>query len=125
MTAGLGTTTPRCRCRHTSSNTHIIWRVNGSPSDWFPDIRSGFVNESGAIVSTLTIPAEPQYNGTVVQCVAVFFDGSLPEVSPAATIFFTPTESLPDTTHFETTPTKSPPGITEIPTNTPPGITEK
>jgi hypothetical protein len=86
--------------------------VNGSSVGQFPDIRPGFVNESGNIVYTLTIPAEPQYNGTVVECVAVFLDGSPIEVTPAATIFFTPTDSLPGTTHFEVTPTNTPKGIT-------------
>ena len=88
------------RCRHTSSDAHISWRVNGSPVGRFPDIRSGSIDESGIIVSTLTIPAEPQYNGTVVECVAVFFDGPIPNlnVSPPATIFFVQTDSL----HFPT-----------------------
>jgi hypothetical protein len=83
--------------------------VNGSPRGQFPDIRSGSVNESGNIVYTLTIPAEPQYNGTVVECLAVFFDGSPNEASPAATIFFIPTDSIPGITHFEITPTNTPP----------------
>jgi hypothetical protein len=85
--------------------------VNGLPLAQFPGIISGSVNESGKIVHTLTIPAEPQYNGTVVECLAVFFNGSPNEVSPAAKIFFTPTVSLPETTHFEITPTNTPPGI--------------
>ena len=63
------------------------------------------MNESGNIVHTLTIPAEPQYNGTVVECVAFFFDGSPTEISPAATLLlFTPRDSLSDTTGFEITP---------------------
>ena len=44
-------------------------------------------------VYTLTIPAEPQYNGTVVECLAIFFDGSPTEVTPIATILFTTTNS--------------------------------
>ena len=87
--------------------------MNGSSVGRFPDIRPGFVNENGTIVHTLTIPAEPQYNGTVVECVAYFLDGSPTEVSPPATIFFTPRDSLPENTHFEITPTNTPPGITE------------
>ena len=112
VTVELGTATPPCRCRHMTSDAHISWRVNGSPSGRFPDIRPGSVNEDGTIVDTLTIPAEPQYNGTVVECVAVFFDGSPNEVSPPATILFTTTDSLPGTTHFEINPTNTPPGIT-------------
>ena len=100
----LGTVTPSCRCRHMILDAHISWSVNGSPSGWFPDITSGFVNESGIIVYTLTIPAEPQYNGTEVVCVAVFFDGSPTETTPAAIILlFTPTDSLPSAP-FEVSP---------------------
>ena len=112
MIVELGTETPPSRCRHTSSDAFITWRVNGSPFAQFPDIRYDFTNEDGNIVYTPTIPAELQYNGTVVECVAFFLDGSPTEVSPAATIFFTPTDSLPGTTHFEITPTNTPPDIT-------------
>ena len=110
MTAELGTAIPPSRCRHTSSDAHISWRVNGSSVARFSDIRPGFVNESGNIVHTLTIPAEPQYkyNGTVVECVAVFFDGPLPNLN-VSTIFFVQTDSLLETTHF---PTYTPPGNT-------------
>ena len=106
VTVELGTATLPIRCHHTSSDALITWRVNGSPTGRFPDIRSGSINEDGNIVYTLTIPAELQYNGTVVECVAFFFDGSpIIEVTPAATIFFTPTDYLPGTTHFEITST--------------------
>ena len=96
MIVELGTATPPFRCRHTSPEVLILWTVNGSPSRDFLDIRSGSVNESGNIVHTLTIPAEPRYNGTEVVCLAVFRDGLTPtEVTPAATILllFTPTTS--------------------------------
>ena len=89
VTIELGTPPPPLRCRHTSSEAIITWRVNGLPLRQFPKISSGFVNENGHIVYTLTIPAEPQYNGTVVECVAIFTDGSPTEVTPAATIMFT------------------------------------
>ena len=113
MTVVLGTATPPLRCRHTSSGTFITWRVNNLAVGQFPDIRSGSVNEDGNIVHTLTIPAEPRYNGTVVECVAVFLDGSLPEVSPAATIkfFFTLAVSPSETTHFDITPINIPQGL--------------
>ena len=125
MTVELGKATPPTRCRHMTSDAHIIsWRVNGLTVRQFSDIRTDFVNENGSIVYTLTIPAQPQYNGTVVECVAIFFDGSPTEVSPPATIFFTPTISLPEATYFEMTPTNTPPGITENPTSAPPGIME-
>ena len=113
VTVELRTATPPFRCHHTSSDADIIWRVNGSSVRRFPDIRSGSVNEDGNTVYTLTIPAEPQYNGTAVECLAILFNGSR-ETTPAATILllFTPTVSLPaETTHFEMTPTNTPPGI--------------
>ena len=110
----LGTETPPFRYRHMILGASIIWRVNGLPLEQFPEIRSGSMNESGTIVDTLTIPIEPQYNGTVVVCLAVFFDGSPTEVSPAATIlFFTLAVSQQETTHFDITSTNIPPGITE------------
>ena len=111
MTVELGTALSPYRCRHTSFD-YITWRVNGSSLLHFPDIIPRAINEDGNTVYTLTIPAEPQYNGTVVECVAYFFDGSPPGVSrsPPATLFFIPTDSLPDTTHFETAPTNIPPG---------------
>ena len=82
------------------SDAYITWRVNGSLVGRFPDIITGSVNEDGNRIDILTIPAEPQYNGTVVECVAVFFDGSPTEVTPPATILFTTTDSQPGTTHF-------------------------
>ena len=112
VTVELGTETPPFRCRHMISDASIIWRVNGSSRLWFPAIRFGSINESGNIVSTLTIPAESQYNETVVECVAVLFNGSPPEVSPPATIIFTLTDYLPGTTHFEITSTNTPQGNT-------------
>ena len=71
---------------HKNFNHIITWRVNGSPLGQFPDIRSGSIDENGSRVDTLTIPAEPQYNGTEVECLAVFLDGSPTEVTPIATI---------------------------------------
>ena len=68
VTVELGAATPPSRCRHIILDAHITWSVNGSPSGLFHGIRRGFVNENGTIVHTLTIPAEPQYNGTVVEC---------------------------------------------------------
>ena len=97
ITVELGTATPPYRCRHTSSGAIITWLVNNILlSGQFRDIRSLSINEDGIIVYTLTIPAEPQYNGTVVECVAIFLDGSPTEVSPAATLLLIPTDSLPD-----------------------------
>ena len=112
VTVELGTAIPPCRCRHTSSGANIAWLVNGSPAGQFPDITSGSMNEDGNTVYTLTIPAEPQYNGTVIACIAFFHNGSPTEVTPTATILLTPTDSLQGTTHYEITQTSTPPGIT-------------
>ena len=74
--------------------------MNGSPLGQFPDIRSGSVIENDNIVYTLTIPAELQYNGTEVECVAFFINGSPTEESPPATLLFTPTTRPPgDSVH--------------------------
>ena len=105
VTVELGTT-PLLRCRHVSQGANISWLVNGSSVEQFPRIRSGSVNEYGNIVYTLTIPAEPQYNGTEIVCLAVFYERDPIgfEATPTATIFIIPTDSLPDTTHFDIIP---------------------
>ena len=69
------------RCQHQSADV-ISWRVNGSSVRQFPDITTGSINENGAIVYTLTIPARSEYNGTEVVCLALFIDGSPSEVTP-------------------------------------------
>ena len=43
----LGTATPPSRCRHTSSDADIVWRVNGLSVGRFYDIIPGSVNEDG------------------------------------------------------------------------------
>ena len=45
------------RRHHTSPEAIIGWRVNGLSFRQFPDITTGSINEDGAIVYTLTIPA--------------------------------------------------------------------
>ena len=74
------------RCRHTSVETFIFWRVNGSAVGLLPDITTGSISENGAVVYTLTIPARSEYNGTEVVCVAAFLDGSPTESTPPATL---------------------------------------
>ena len=76
------------RCRHTSPQAIIGWRVNGSSLVQFPDITTGSIDENGALVYTLTIPARSEYNGTVVVCLALFTDGTPPESTPPATVTF-------------------------------------
>ena len=73
------------RCHHLIADT-IVWRVNGTsvkqnPS---PDITPGTTrDDDGTLVDTLTIIARPEYNGTEVQCVAVFLGGSQTEATPS------------------------------------------
>ena len=87
-----------CRCRHTSPEGIIGWRVNGSSFVQFPDITTGSINENGALVYTLTIPVWSEYNGTVVVCLALFTDGTPPESTPPATVAFSAgvLESVPE-----------------------------
>ena len=91
------------RCRHTSREAIIGWRVNGSLLGQFPDITTGSINENGALVYTLTIPARSEYNGTVVVCVALFTDGTPSESTPPATVIFSAgvLESVPECTITE------------------------
>ena len=76
------------QCRHPTADS-IAWSVNESsvtqnPS---PDIIPGFItDDDGNLVNTLTIIARLVYNGTVVECVALFLDGSPAETSPAAVL---------------------------------------
>ena len=74
------------RCRHQRSGAAISWQINGSSSTLYPDVVDGFIRDgNGTRVDTLTIPAIPEYNGTVVVCVAAFFDEPpLYEVTPPA-----------------------------------------
>ena len=74
------------RCRHPTADV-IAWRVNGTslgqnpPPDILPDTdRVG----DGSLVNTLTIIARLRYNGTEVECLAVFLEESPTETSPTA-----------------------------------------
>ena len=75
-------------CNH-SQTDRILWRVNGSALDFeiFPEnITTGIIcHPDGGQVHTLTIRGHPEHNGTTIQCLAVFFDGSHPDESPTVT----------------------------------------
>ena len=76
------------RCRHPTA-VAIAWRVNGSTVGQIPppDIIPGTARDDDSmLVNILSIIACPECNGTEVVCVAVFFDGSYPEVSPTAVL---------------------------------------
>ena len=68
------------RCRHMSTEAFIAWQISGTPVVQFSDITVHSINESGALVNTLMIPATPKYNGVEVVCLA-FMDGP-PETTP-------------------------------------------
>ena len=67
------------RCRHMSQNADILWRVNESIPNQFPEIRTGDINEDGTVVNTLSIPARSEFSGTEVVCRASI-DGSPPVI---------------------------------------------
>ena len=60
-------------CLHPGGETSHDWSVNGTIlSSLSPDITSDIVSSPsvGGSLATLTIPATPEYNNTVVQCKA-------------------------------------------------------
>ena len=69
-----------------STDAAIIWLINGSQFNNMkhPGVMSVFLNESGTIVNTLTIPATLRYDRTEVVCVAFTSNGR--EESPLATL---------------------------------------
>lgn len=61
------------RCRHTSRDREIRWRVNGMPVGLNapPEIDPGVErDENDNLVDTLTITATPDYNNSEVVCVS-------------------------------------------------------
>ena len=79
------------RCQHPSADT-IRWRVNStligrnSPPDV---IRGTILDEDNTLVDTLTIVVRVRYNGTVVECVARFDDGTPEEQTEPAVLLGT------------------------------------
>lgn len=72
-------------CRHPTADI-IGWRINGtSPSSFnFPvsDVVSSIEGEK----HTLSINARSIYNGSIVECVAIFLDGQQQQISTAAVL---------------------------------------
>ena len=73
------------RCRHQSINAFINWRLNGLPAGHFLGTIVGSVRENSTIVSTISIPVRMEYNGTEVECLANFVNGSL-DISSAVVL---------------------------------------
>ena len=72
------------RCRY-EPRPEILWRVNGAQFIWGPPLESTFTNhDNGSVTIILTIPSNPLYNGTQVECVA-YPNGSR-EVTPVAVL---------------------------------------
>ena len=75
------------RCKHPAAR-FIDWLVNGSSIAQSPpaDITPGTsTDDNGNLLNTLTIIGRLEYNGTEVQCEAVFHDGNS-EFSPNVTL---------------------------------------
>ena len=69
------------RCGHMSTEAFVTWQINGTPVVQFTDVTVHSINENGALVNILTIPATPKYNGVEVVCLA-FTDGSREKTPP-------------------------------------------
>ena len=69
------------RCRHTSLDVNIVWTVNGSSPNRFPDITVTSVNENNVRVDMLTIPARSEFTEIEVVCIATFVDGSPSQIT--------------------------------------------
>ena len=75
-------------CQHLTSDS-INWRVNGVPVNRInsPNIFIDVIQESGGgRIYTLSIGTLLEFNQTTVECVALFFDGTPPQVTPAVTL---------------------------------------
>ena len=71
------------RCSHESVGVGILWLIDGTffQNGQLSGVMTAFVNESGTIVHTLSIPARSEYNGMEVECIANFVN-ALPERTP-------------------------------------------
>ena len=64
-------------CQHPTANA-IGWRLDGKPllNSHLDNVSAVTTSVTGSIQNILTIVANPQYNLTEVECVALYFDGS-------------------------------------------------
>ena len=70
------------RCRY-EPRSDIVWWVNGTQFIWSPPLESTSTNhDNGSMTRILTIPSNPLYNGTQVECVA--YPNGFREVTPVA-----------------------------------------
>ena len=75
-------------CRHSSADD-VGWQINGSSLNRInlPGITTSISFVDGGVVNMLTIESiNTIFDSTTIECVAIFFDGSPTEVTPAATL---------------------------------------
>ena len=78
------------QCQHLNAD-FITWRINGTAVRDFPDIVS--ISHSGS-VSSLTITARPEYNGTMVECVAVILGSNVLQQTASASMMIQGTKCI-------------------------------
>lgn len=74
-------------CQYPSAD-NIRWKkdnqyVTNNPSQ---DISPGYLHSPNGIIYTLKIVARPEYNGSTIECVATFDDGTPQEQAPPVTL---------------------------------------
>ena len=82
LTVAVEQGTATFQCQHPLA-VAIGWRVNGIPLNiaTLPNV-SAIPNDDTIIISTLL-----DNNGTTVECIATFIDGSSPQFTPPVTLF--------------------------------------
>ena len=83
LTVAVEQGTATFRCQH-SLAVAVVWRLNRMPLNTanFQNISTNSTSEfNGVTTHTLSIGTLLEYNGTTIECVATFFDGSLPQVT--------------------------------------------
>ena len=83
LTVAIGTK-GKFRCQHSTADI-VSWRINGTSLGSFhpKDVTTEGVATPDGLYHVLTIGAVAAYNGTFIECVAIFFDDSAPELTPA------------------------------------------
>lgn len=74
-------------CQHPSADS-IRWKIDGHFVTANPpqDITPGSFRSRNGIIYTLKIMARPEYNGSTIECVATFDDGTPQEQAPPVTL---------------------------------------
>ena len=89
------------RCVVNDTGLSIIWLVNGTASNNSDIIQLGIVTiGAGSSDSSLTIPGYPQYNNTVVRCVAFEFVNGSKDFAAIETTLRLQGNTLSDICHY-------------------------